>query len=165
MNNELIKRIYDSIINYVLSDIEEENKSEISDEYMKYLSRSYSNLNISEENFDKICDAFIKRETNRWKNRPENYKKSQLLKDENLNRIREISLTALDYAKKRLFDHTIQLEEVEAKGLIEQMEKCIKLVKPFNMNLAKTYISEGTIDLLYASGKTEYTSLRIGRMR
>ena len=44
------------------------------------------------------------------------------------------------------------------------MEQYYENVKPFNKIIAQTYLSEGSVDYIYAAGLTDNKSLRVGRM-
>ena len=56
-------------------------------------------------------------------------------------------------------------DESELNQNIDILTTLLPKVRGFNKNLANLFVFEGIIDFEYASGKTQNTSLRIGRIR
>lgn len=159
---EFIKKVYDRVINIILHDIPKNYQDEVSKNYLEYLSKKYSNK-YNDENID--IDFIISIENSTWSIVPFGYKLQLFVKDDSLEKIREISLEAYNLAKERLekkLESTIRSEEIDNK--IKMFDELLMNVKDFNKDLAKALVSEGVADFVYASGKTDVTSLRIGHI-
>ena len=48
---------------------------------------------------------------------------------------------------------------------IEEMQNLFEHVEPFNINIARNYLSEGILDFQFAMNLSEDMSLRTGRMK
>ena len=162
--NELIKKLYDNLIDIVLNGFEEEFYQLVKKEYLNILNTRYLKYDNNIKNFESVYEAFYKIEYIEWSSMPLNMKKNLFLKDDYLNKIIDITSKAYKYAKERLYNNKmISIEE--AKNLTTELEKLLENVQKYNIDIAKWYISEGVMDLQYASGQTNNTSLRIGHIK
>ena len=77
-----------------------------------------------------------------------------------------INITSEGYkgAVERLNNNVLMSVEI-AEKYINRINELLPLVQEYNKQLASWYVSEGSMDLLYACGKTDNTSLRIGRYK
>ena len=171
MTDEAIKKIYDNTINIVLNEIDEESKESISYFYYEYLNEIYKKIDIKNINIEKAIQIFSNLELLKWKNMSAIVKKMELIKDEALDNIRAISSIALNFAKQKVEtrnrneENTCDtLDKEKADKYIQKLNTYLSQVKDYNKQLANYYVSEGIMDLNFASGKTNYTSLRIGRI-
>ena len=160
--NEMLNKIYSNIINIILKDFEEEEKILVQQEYIRILKNRYSNLNIT--NYEKVYEKLYKLEYNEWNNLSINAKKQILLKDEVLDEIKNISSKAYENAKERLKNNK-SISKEEAEQSINKLNELLTFVKEYNKDLARWHISEGIMDLKYASLQTNNTSMRISHIK
>lgn len=174
MNNEkLISEIYNQTINDILNGIDEKYKSELCMAYINYLKRIYLNfdLELGNKKIDELVSVFVNLEKSKWKDANKDSKLSELLHDQAFENIKNISNTGYKYAEemlsKKIFNDAIEpvIEKEKAKENIDKLNKYCDQVRNFNKQLATYYVSEGSMDFMYASGITENMSLRIGRMK
>ena len=162
--NDIINKIYDNMIGVILVGMEEENYNEVSNEYKRILLNRYSSISINGRDPEELYDKILKIEYDEWQPMAPPMKSHILIKDKSLDQIIDIANGAYKAAKERLYDgKTISTEVADSNKT--KMEELYNDVKEYNKALADWHISEGTMDLEYASGRTENTSLRIGRMR
>lgn len=112
---------------------------------------------------DKV-NELIEEQTNLWKNKSLEERKSELLPDEAKENIISASNMALEMARQRIKEGKIQTDEELYKKLKEILEDTTQ-VKEYNKRKIKEAVSEGVVDLDFAYGLSEFTSLRIGRYR
>lgn len=168
---EAIERIYNHVINIVIDGLEQENIEIAKEEYKRQL-KEYILTMESEikkykfiiNDYEQLYNGILKSEEEKWSNLPIGIKKNKLLKDEALNEIINISSEGYKKAEERLYNNKFTpIEYSEEK--IKKLKELRELVKEYNKALSDWYISEGTMDLKYASGQTENTSLRIGHLK
>lgn len=133
--------------------------------YKEYLDKLYSSNVKNIDEYEKLKDRFLKLEISKWSSIPKGVKQGLLIRDEFLNRLGYLSDLGLKYAISKLKGESIDLTEEQAKKYISDMKLLVDKVRDFNSDLAKTYLSEGILDFMYASGLTNNKSLRVGRMR
>ena len=160
MNNEIIKILYEKLINIVLNGLNEEEKNIGGQEYYNILINRYSDKEIDEKIFQKI----INMEYNEWINIDIDMKKHILLKDKALEEIINLTSKAFKVAQDRLIKNII-IPQQEAEQNIMRIEELYPLVKEYNQQLAKWHMSEGIMDYNYACGKTDNMSMRIGHYK
>lgn len=177
MNNEkLIIVVYNNTINSVLYKIDEKYKSEVKLAYMNYLMKLYSNFNFDlyRRSLEEKISIISNLQKFKWQYLNTDIKLSILLDDsafENLKRIsnKGFELAKLMLAKNLSLDDKTLLQPVisekEAQENIEKLNIYYNQVRVFNKNLSSQYVSEGSLDLQYASGITENMSLRIGQIK
>lgn len=172
--NELINLIYNRTINIILNGIEEQYKDEIKIAYKDYVDKKYSSYNLEGVKKEDVYKFFVDLEVSKWEDISIGNKLSELLKDEALENIRYISNIGFEYAEARINQRKpgdnnsylpATLDETISAQNIDILNNLLSKVRSFNQNLANSFVSEGIIDFKYASGKTENTSLRIGRIR
>lgn len=171
MTDETIKKIYANTVKFVLNGIDEESKELISYYYFSYLYKIYKNFDIKNRNVEKVIQIFSNLEISKWQNMNAIAKKEELIKDNAFESIKAISGIALDYAKQKINTRDINNENMQdtldrkkADEYINELNAYLQQVKDFNKQIAIYYVSEGIMDLDFASGKTKNTSLRIGRI-
>lgn len=177
MNNEkLILEIYNQTINSILIGVDAKYKDELCLAYIEYLKKIYLNfdLKLGNKKTEELVSIFVDLEKSKWQDTNADAKLSELLNDPAFENIKYISNTGYKYAKSMInkkFGAGVEtllqpvIEESKAKESIEMLNTYCEQVRDFNKTIATYYVSEGIIDFLYASGITENTSLRIGRIK
>lgn len=175
MINELaINEIYNEVINVILNGVNKKYNEEISVAYKNYLLKTYLNFEMMGKAKDDLLPIFINLEISKWKKATQNVKLSEFLIDEVLNNIRNISNNGYKYALSQLNQRSFGqkqinllpvLDEDTAEKNILTLQNLLPKVREFNQDLASNLVSEGIVDFMYASGKTDNMSLRVGRMR
>lgn len=166
MEDDIINKIYNRVINVILKDSSQENSKELSDSYRQYLINTYGDIDEQVINLEDVFNTIVEVELDKWKNVSILKKYSEFLRDDALKNIEQISLVGQRYALNRLRQKNIlSISENEANQNIEMLENLRPNVRDFNKTLADYYISEGTIDFEYACGKTNNYSLRVGRIK
>ena len=112
---------------------------------------------------DKV-NELIEEQTNLWKNKSLEERKSELLPDEAKENIISASNMALEMARQRIKEGKIQTDEELYKKLKKILEDTTQ-VKEYNKRKIKEAVSEGLVDLDFAYDLSEFTSLRVGRYR
>lgn len=161
-----IQDLKEKLIPFIIENINEQYKREFIECYSEYLKDKYSDEFYDYISLEKIID-FEKR---LWDGKSESYKLSTIVKDEFMDKLAYLSEVGLKYAMKKL--NTLRMNQVyeseiteeDAQKNIAMMQQYYENVKPFNRNLAQTYLSEGAIDYSYAVGLTDQMSLRVGRL-
>lgn len=166
-NNSLIKNIYDKISVLIIRNVNEKFHNELLKSYLDYLIECYSKYEFEENNIDLYLNAFIELEISKWEDLSEEEKLILLLKDESLEKIRELSGRGYDYAINKITNSESNgnLDINTANTYIKNLEELLPLVREHNAALAANLVSEGILDYLFASTDTNNTSLRIGRLR
>lgn len=161
---DVIKKVFDEMIFTVCMGIDEEDWPVIREEYHKLLIRRYSETDVELKlnDYDKVYKIVYNIEYKRWTNLSPFIKKNLLIVDNALNNVMCISNLGFDFALKRLKDDSLISAE-EADTQINKMNEIYKNVRKENKFTADKYISEGTIDLLFASNQTDAMSLRLSR--
>ena len=161
---EVINKVFDKMVVTICSGIDENDCPTIKEEYKNLLHRRYSDSDVMLKinDYDRLFKIIYSIEYKEWVNHSPNIKKGLLIQDEALNQIMDISNTGFNLALKKFNDNTLE----SVKNVNEEIEKMNKLydqVRDENKWNAEKYISEGTVDFLYASGQSEAMSLRMGR--
>lgn len=170
VNTELINKIFNNTISSVIKDIDEKYIQEITIGYKDYLNRLYSNFDRKGLTEEKLEEVFTKLEKTAWESSNSKIKLSRLLKDEAFSKIKFISNTGYEYAmhmlenKNKSNDALPVITEEVCNKSISMMSELLPNVREFNVESAKMYVSEGTLDYIYASENTEFYSFRIGKM-
>lgn len=164
MMKDVIKKVLDRMIPVVCEGIEEKDIDDIKESYIKKITDRYSNIDVRLKlnDYDKILKIICDMEYKEWSKLSPNMKKSLLIFDLALNKIIDISNTGLELARKKIENNAVITEEY-AEEQIKKMNEFLGEVREENKIVAMNYISEGTVDFTFATGKTEYMSLRIGR--
>ena len=157
----VINQVYQRTFNVVVDGFDENEKLMASNEYLKNLKNKYLDLGpITEKYFERI----LMLEYNEWKELSLNIRKQMLLKDNALEEIINLTGEGQKWAQERVDNNTLISGEI-AEKYINRIEELLPLVQEYNKQLAGWYISEGIMDLIYASGQTDNTSFRIGRYK
>ena len=100
-----------------------------------------------------------------------NYTIQSGLSDEVLDDIKFISSLAFKLAEQKVNSRDVNgenmqntLDEGTANKYIEALNTYLSQVQDFNKQVAEYFVSEGIVDLQFASGITSNMSLRIGRI-
>lgn len=160
MNDDKIKKIYQKLINLILDGFSADERNIACQEYYNILINRYSSIDIDENKFIKIIEI----EYNEWKDLGLGARKHILLKDNVLKEIVNLTGQGYKWAEERVNNNSLVSVEI-AEKYINRINQLLPLVQEYNKELANWYVSEGTMDLLYACGKTDNTSLRIGRYK
>ena len=160
MSIDLVSDIYSATIINLLSGIEPSEAEEITKLYQEYLQERYGRFEIYLKNYENVSNTYISNENERWLGMSSDEKKSYLYTDKNLEKLGELSGKAEEYARKRIQNDS-KISVCKAKSLLKQMERHYKKVLSFNKELAMQYLSEGSVDCLYASNQSNYSSIRL----
>lgn len=161
MQQNIIKEVFKNTINIVLIDVPDDLKKEFYESYYRYLITRYLKNDLKQQDVESIVNFEIRH----WKRADCELKLHRILEDKAYDVISKVSSNAFDLAYKRLKDEQILIDEKTANNYIKILEDNLDKVRSFNVERVKMVVSEGIMDLLYASGQTEDTSLRIGRNR
>ncbi|MDE6285273.1 MAG: hypothetical protein K2M17_05960 [Bacilli bacterium] len=162
-NEQFINQLYTNTIEEFLKNVTT-SRDELAEAYKSYLFQTYESLEVAPEKYDATLEVLSKTLVSQWGILPENHKMQELLKDEAMQDIRELSYKGLEYARLKISEKQILSTEL-ANQAIQQLESVVDKVKPYNQNLAKELISEGILDYMYAAGLSENTSLRLGHIK
>ena len=164
--NKKMEELIEKVTSEATKGVSQDEKTEMKSKLEKELNFVYGD---SIESYvaagmeDKVNDI-IEEQTNVWKNKSLEQRKSELLRDEAKENIISASNTALEMAKERIKEGKIQTNEELYNRLKNVLEDTTK-IKEFNKKKVEEDVSEGLVDLDFAFGFTECTSLRIGRYR
>ena len=170
MNERLINGIYNNSINSVLKDIEETEKEILMASYKRYLVDSYADTLDEDDNIEQVIALYSVMEIKKWNKKSPDEKKSLLIQDENYKKLYELSNIGYKHANRKILllqthqEYIPSINEEQARKYIQEMEELYEGVKDYNKKMAGIYLSEGTMDFLYATQLTDNMSLRIGRM-
>lgn len=162
--NNIITYIYNNMIGIVLRGFESTYVNIVSKKYMDILINRYSDIQFDIKNINDVCKDLFELEYDEWNAMPIDVKKHILVDDLALEKIIDLSSEALKYAKNKLYNNIVVSKDVTDE-IILKLNLCYNNVADFNKDLAMWYISESTVDLDYASGQSENTSMRIGHLR
>lgn len=162
--NEMIDKIYSNTINLVLNGFEDKYIELIKQKYYEKIRKKYLTLENKIKNYNASYEIFYQFEQSNWNKKTIEEKKSIFIDDINLNQIVDIASFSYESAKNRLINNII-ISEQYANKLINKLKELDKNVLDFNKDLSNWYLSESIMDLSYACGKTDNTSLRIGHIR
>ena len=159
---ELIEKVTSEATKGVSQDEKEEMQSKL-EKQLNFVYRDSIESYVAAGMEDKVNDI-IEEQANLWKNKSLEQRKSELLRDEAKENIISASNTALEMAKERIKEGKIQTDE-ELYNRLKNVLKDTTKIKEFNKKKVEEDVSEGLVDLDFAFGFTECTSLRIGRYR
>ena len=161
---DVIKNVYDEMIFTVCMGIAEEDHHLIKEEYQKLLMIRYneSDKRLKLNDYDKIYKIIYNIEYKRWINLSPMIKKNLLIKDTVLDEVICLSNLGFECARKRLEENVV-VEVDYANNMINKMNEMCEKVRDENKYTAERYVSEGTVDFLFASGQVDGMSMRMGR--
>lgn len=171
MDKKLIDGIYKNTIACLLDGVNLENQQELIIAYKTYLFDMYASTLEPQDDINQVINIYSMMENKKWKNKTLEQKLSQIIRDKNLEKLREISNVGYKHAQRKLgcilsnIEYIPQITEEDIKKYIMEMQKLRKDVQKYNDLLADMYLSEGTLDFEYAMNLTENLSMRIGRMK
>ena len=157
--NSGVEKIYDKTKSIIERKFYSYERDEILKAYKDYLYSRYGKFNNIDNGLDKLCQIEIKF----FENKDKDYIKSLLIKDYNYEALYNLSKQAEMYALYRLRENSL-IDADTYNGIIKSMNEVFDKVKPYNKTAAKMIYSEAIVDLEFAAGLTENTSLRVGRM-
>ena len=155
MLNDLINFIYDNTISEVLKDIPEEEKKKISDSYKSYLSEMYEDVEINLDNLEQLKAMFTRLELSSWQKKNAEQKRETLYYDEYFDKLFGISGIAFEEAKIR------NLTKEQVMDYLNKMKEYFDKVASYNKKVAEDYLSEASLDFMYAIGESDDKSFRI----
>lgn len=158
----LIEIIYNETIKTFMYGLP--NDDNIKNYYMDYIKKSYAEFDNGQIKDKNKINILVELENNKWLNESPDYKKSFIIPDENLKMLSEISSFAYDMAKNRL-KNDVLTSDINLSEYLSKIEELKNKVYDFNIYLARELISETILDLQYAIGQSEDTSIRIGRIK
>ena len=147
-----------------LKDVPEEMKDNLENLYKKNIETQYLSLIEkidSLEKFNKVLEYIVRVETELWGNASLEGKLSYLVKDAAYNDLNALSLKIFQLARERQEKQLI-LSDAEQNQFRKQLDDLLSKVMQMNQNRAKILYSEALLDLNYAYGLSEFTSLRLG---
>lgn len=158
----LIEIIYNETIKTFMYGLP--NDDNIKNYYMDYIKKSYAEFDNGQITDKNKINILVELENNKWLNESPDYKKAFIIPDENLKRLSEISSFAYDMAKNRL-KNDVMASDINLSEYLSKIEELKNKVYNFNIYLARELVSETILDLQYALGQTDDTSIRIGRIK
>lgn len=152
---EVINKLYDSLINVVLKDFTDPEMIEnVKTNYRKILYKRCTPTLKTETNMMGAYDFLYDIEYNYWIDKSLSYKQHILVEDINYDKIARIRYIALESAKARkTTNKTISADEVTK--LMDEANALKDKVYEFNKPLAENYISEIALSLSYAAGNDD----------
>ena len=165
MDEGLIEEIYNNSVSIVIHGIKKEFVEDIKKGYKDYLFRIYTDINLMGKDPKTAASIFSEFEASKWKKVSPNVRLTELYPDIALKEINNLSMAGYELALKRIETTSSSIDEQTAKASIDKLNELLTKVKVFNYALALNMVSEGTMDYLFACGRVEETSLRIGRSR
>lgn len=171
MEQQFLENLYNGTINTFLQGFSDTEKQELLSSYKQYIIDNYTNVLEPDDDVNKVTQLFIDIENKKWLKKTQEEKKIIVVRDQSLDHLQYLSQTAFKYAQVRLGKELTgnsfipEITEEQAKKYLKEMEECIEKIQPHNLKIARTYLSEGSIDFLYAANLTNNMSLRVGRMK
>lgn len=158
--DRLITDIYDYIIELILGKIRAEYKDVVAKGYLNYLKNIYSDFEFNQNDYKKVINILRTIQYEKWSTSSELYILKELTYDENLLKIKSLSSNATSYAISRL-ETGKQISSETYIEIANQFDDLINKVYSFNRKEANLNIADGKMDLLFATGNSDNTSLRI----
>ena len=171
MNEQLINGIYNNCLSLVLMNTDESLHEKLSVAYKKYLVYNYADTLEPDEDINLAISIYTKMEQRKWVDQTLQDKLSILIDDENLDKLRKISGIGQKHAERKLasimtgHEYTPDLTQEQVEGYIHQMEELHDKVRPYNLNQADMYLSEGILDFNFSMNKDERMSFRLSRLK
>lgn len=159
--DKIINKAHSILINGILSGISETDKEEVSNNYLNHLFSQYSKKEATKENARDILKGIIIRENKIWGNMDAITRLKLLKRDKSYDKISEISEQGFTLASLRLEDSSNTISSFEAEKNIDILIGELNNVNDYNLEDAKTLVSEGILDYKYASGNDELMSFRL----
>lgn len=160
-NEQLVDELYERVIDTFLENVIYEREL-LASAYKDYLVRVYGDIDIVQEEYSKAFETFSASQKEKWKNVSGKDKKKELVLDEFLVIIGEISEKGFEAAKIKKWQN-IAFDREEGVLAINKLKENLDKVQNYNKELAKNLVSEGILDYNYATGASEVMSLRVGR--
>ena len=132
--------------------------------YRKYLEERYLEITEKQE-FEEKKEKILKREIRNWNDVSKKDKQRFLVYDENLAKLGYFSNLAYEAAMSKIKGENVDINEQTAQNYKKLMKEYASKVRNFNKETAKEYLSNGIVDIDFATGKTECTSFRVGKIR
>ena len=167
---QILNNVYNNLIDSILARFPRREHAEIKELYKKYLEASYGPAIEEGDEVEKTSRTFTTLEEISWEDSNRKDIRRGITVDEALNKLGELSAQAEKFAQYRLGmtisgeEYTPQIDMEKAKQMLAEMTSLFDKVKPFNKDIAKNYLSEGSVDLAYATQQTDNMSFRVGRM-
>lgn len=149
----------EKILPTVISNVEDDYKNVIEKYYKMYFVDSYGSLFNENKNIN--VERIISLEINSWKNRTSNEKKFLLIPDKALQEILSISNSAMSKAIDRIQNNVIITED-EFNSCYSKLYDNLKEVLEFNKEVAEVNLADAELDLKFAAGLSDVTSIRVG---
>ena len=167
MIEKLINEVFSNVISIVLDGITDQDKDEVSKNYLKYLYEVHSDIDINSENYAKMLSIITRIETKKWTSRDMNSKLYYFKDDESFEIIDAISKKAYSLALLRCKENSdFTISKEEARKYIDILASKVKSVLDFNKAEAERLVSESVLDFEYACGNSnDITSFRIGHIK
>lgn len=170
MNEQLIEGILKNVKETFLDGVDETIQEKMLIAYKKYLMDTYASTIDEKDDIEQIIRIYTKMEIKKWQGKNTTQKLAAIMPDENLDKLKEISNIGYRKAQRKVGfmiseqDYFPDIKEEEVNEYIKQMKELAEQVRPYNINIAQTYLSEGIADFQFAANLTNDRSLRIGRM-
>lgn len=161
MIDSVLEKVYSMIESILIEGVEPSYLEEMRKNYIKTLNLKYYDDYKDYDDFDMLFEAIMDFEKSSLEFLTPGEKKSLYIKDEAYEKIQEISRNAESLAWNR--KETGEIAETPlCENYIYQLTVLLNQVADFNKNVAEILVSESLVDLAYACGRTENTSLRMG---
>ncbi len=162
---EMADRFLSELKNELLINTEEKYHDDLINGYYNDLSNWISNSKLFYERPDDFFELNFERKKNslRYATTVPTLKLNLYILDESYNELVNISGIGFKAATDRInkSEHPIISKDF-ADGQIDKMTNLHKNVREFNVERANQSVSEGILDYKYASGESEFTSIRVG---
>lgn len=171
MKEKIIEEILSNAKDTFLEGIDPEIHEKMLIAYKHYLLEEYGGIIDSKDDKEQLVRICTKLEKQKWPGQSMSQKMARIIKDENLDKIREISGIAYKKAQRKIGfllsgdEYIPDISAEQVNEYIKQLEELLDKVKPFNIYVAQTAVSEGILDFQYAANLTEDKSLRVGRIK
>ena len=171
MKEKVVERILGETKETFLEGVDSSIHEKILLAYKNYLMETYANILREDDNLEQVIRIWSHMEKRKWVGKNTSYKLSMIIKDDNLDKLREISGIGYKLAQKKMgfvlsdTQYTPELSKEQMNAYIEEMQNLFEHVEPFNINIARNYLSEGILDFQFAMNLSEDKSLRTCRMK
>ncbi len=171
MIEKIINGIMDNSKEAFLEDVDPSIHEKMLIAYKHYLMETYASTIDPKDNPDQIIRIYSKMEIKKWKGQSLTQKLSRIIKDDNLEKLMEVSEIGYKLAQRKMgfllseTEHNPDISEEEAQAYIGEMKQLAEQVRPFNIYIAQEALSEGILDFQFAANLTEDKSIRTARLK
>ncbi len=172
-NNEIIEQLYMELIDDLLSDIDVKYHEEVRTAYKTKLIERVNNFGkdtglemiVAQMPIEKKISIIKNSEMSSNLGLSPNLKLSTILDDNAFSKIVNIANVGFKAAQERAFGekHMLISSELSDEN-INNMNLLLPNVREFNKDFASEKVGEGELDYRFASGQSNNTSMRLGKV-